>query len=140
MMFKSSITTFLLLATLAILASAQEVPATTTPSLTATPTTNSAATGGPTNTATGPAGNTTVTGVPKPPPTNPLTAVPDFTSLASAIASLATGRAQNPGFSPTAKPGGANGASRLGGASDVMTGLVMVVLSAVVAGAGTLAL
>ncbi|KAK3844499.1 MAG: hypothetical protein J3R72DRAFT_438172 [Linnemannia gamsii] len=139
MMFKSSITTFLLLATLAILASAQDgaiPPTPTTPTLAATSTTGGAATGGPTNTAT----PTTVPGV-KPVPTNPMTAVPDFSSLAGAIASLATGRSQNPGFSPTPTPGGgANSASRLGGAGDVMTGLVMVVLSAVVAGAGTLAL
>ncbi|KAF9119999.1 hypothetical protein BGW39_011743 [Mortierella sp. 14UC] len=137
MMFKSSLTTLLLIATLAILASAQvSSVAPTIPT-----TTTAAATGGPiaVTPTTVPTGTITGTGgvAPTPAPTNPLTAVPDFTSLANAIASLATARAQNPGFSPTPKPG-ANSASRLGG--DVVTGLVMVVLSAVVAGAGTLAL
>ncbi|KAF9906136.1 hypothetical protein EC991_000932 [Linnemannia zychae] len=134
MMFKSSLTTLLLLATLAILASAQD-PVPTPPTPTTTTVGATTTTGGsvaPTATITG------TGGVAPPAPTNNLTAVPDFSSLASAIASLATGRSQNPGYSPTPKPDAGNSAARLGG--DVVTGLVLVVLSAVVAGAGTLAL
>ncbi|OAQ32821.1 hypothetical protein K457DRAFT_123003 [Linnemannia elongata AG-77] len=129
MMFKSSVTTFLLLAALATVSTAQveTTPTPTTATSTSTTTTSTVF------------GTPTITTTPTTRPPNNMTSVPDFSSLASVIASVATGRSLNPGYSPTAKPGaGANSASRMGG--DVLTGMVFVVLSAVVAGAGTLAL
>ncbi|KAF8946475.1 hypothetical protein BGZ47_000417 [Haplosporangium gracile] len=135
MMFKSSVTTFLLLATLATISTAQEVPATsTTPTLTTT-TTTAVVTG--TATSITP----TITTAPTTRPPSNMT-LPDFSSLASVIASVATGRSLNPGYSPTPKPGGPNSASRIGagGKGEVLMGLGLVILSAVVAGAGTLAL
>ncbi|KAF9306800.1 hypothetical protein BGZ91_008523, partial [Linnemannia elongata] len=125
MMFKSSVTTFLLLAALAIVSTAQvETPTPTTATSTSTTTTSTSTV----------FGTPTITTTPTTRPPNNMTSVPDFSSLASVIASVATGRSLNPGYSPTAKPGaGANSASRMGG--DVLTGMVFVVLSAVVAGA-----
>ncbi|KAG0046436.1 hypothetical protein BGZ90_008189, partial [Linnemannia elongata] len=125
MMFKSSVTTFLLLAALAIVSTAQvETPTPTTATSTSTTTTSTSTV----------FGTPTITTAPTTRPPNNMTSVPDFSSLASVIASVATGRSLNPGYSPTAKPGaGANSASRMGG--DVLTGMVFVVLSAVVAGA-----
>ncbi|KAF9547965.1 hypothetical protein EC957_007478 [Mortierella hygrophila] len=130
MMFKSSVTTFLLLATLAIVSTAQEATPITTPTSETTTTTT---------TATGTiSGTPTITTAPTTLPINNMTAIPDFSSLASVIASVATARSLNPGSSPTPTAGGKNSASRMGG--DVLTGMVFVVLSAVVAGAGTLTL
>ncbi|KAG9066651.1 hypothetical protein KI688_012559 [Linnemannia hyalina] len=131
MMFKSSVTTFLLLATLAIVSTAQEVAPVPTPTTETTTTTTAA----PTGTISG---TPTITTAPATLPTNNMTAVPDFSSLASVIASVATARSLNPGSSPTPAAGAKNSASRMGG--DVLTGMAFVVLSAVVAGAGTLAL
>ncbi|KAG0287372.1 hypothetical protein BGZ96_008682 [Linnemannia gamsii] len=138
MLFKSSsVTTFLLLATLAIVSTAQEAPTTTVASTTTAAATTPVATG--TSSASG---TSTVTTAPIAHPTSNFTAVPDFSSLASVIASVATARSLNPGFSPTPKPGGpgASAASRVGAGGEVLMGLGLVVLSAVVAGAGTLAL
>ncbi|KAF9152513.1 hypothetical protein BG015_005152 [Linnemannia schmuckeri] len=135
MMFKSFVATFLLLASLATISTAQGVPPTpTTPTLTTT-TTAAVVTG----TATGI--TPTLTTAPTTRPPNNMTFT-DFSSLASVIASVATGRSLNPGHSPTPKAGGPNSASRVGagGKGEVLMGLGLVVLSAVVAGAGTLAL
>ncbi|KAF9572846.1 hypothetical protein EC968_009411 [Mortierella alpina] len=134
MMIKSTFTTFVFLAVLVALSSvahAQTDNTLTVPTPTAAVTTEAAT----------PRTIPTATITPPPRTGGNFTAIPDFGSLATLIASLATGKSANPGNAqPTGKANSAAASGMSTDSSVVLAGFGLVMLTTLVAAMGTLAL
>ncbi|KAF9896577.1 hypothetical protein BX616_007182, partial [Lobosporangium transversale] len=136
MMMKSTFAPLFLLVALIALSTTQQVKAQDV-----TPTTTPTTTANADPVTSGSGSKPTITGAPSVPEGN-FTTMPNFSSLATMIASYATGRSVHPGNAPTSKPSPSSAAASSSllteaSRSSLMAGMALVIVTTLMSAIGT---